>query len=374
MVRSRPVRGPRPAVLSARRAARARTTRGPALNASPAGSATGVTLAAVSACTFGTVGPATKVLDSAGLTAMEIAQARLSVAAVLLLAFVALTRPRALVAAAREAYGVIAVLGVFSFATLQTLCGVAVARIPVGVFVVLQFLAPVIVVGWLRCVRRVPQPRLVWTGTAVVLVGLLLVGEVWSRLRLDVVGVLAALGTAAALSVRFLVAGRALVKHDPVTVTALGIAVGALALNVVSPVTGFPYGMLGDTVRHESVSAPVWGVVLWAAFVATLVAYVSGIAAQRFLAPSAASLFATLEVVAGAGAAYLFLGQTLTPVQCAGVVTVLAGVALAQRTMRTSARPGPRPVGALPPAGSPLPVAAESRRTVTEPHESPRGT
>ncbi|GHC68214.1 EamA family transporter [Streptomyces flavofungini] len=350
------------------------------LNAAPrpvAGPATGVALAAVSACTFGTVGPATKVLDSAGLTAMEIAQARLSVAAVLLVAFVAVTRPRALAAAARESWGVIAVLGVFSFATLQTLCGVAVARIPVGVFVVLQFLAPVIVVGWLRCVRRVPQPRLVWTGTVVVLVGLLLVGEVWSRLRLDVVGVLAALGTAAALSVRFLVAGRALVRHDPVTVTALGIGVGAVALNVVSPVTGFPYGMLGDTVRYESVSAPVWVVVVWAAVVATLVAYVSGIAAQRFLVPSAASLFATLEVVAGAGAAYLFLGQTLTPVQCAGVGTVLAGVALAQRSMRTARAGGDgRRADPLPPAEPPPPgrPAHPALPVATEPHESPRGT
>ncbi|MER5299645.1 DMT family transporter [Streptomyces lasiicapitis] len=371
MVRSGAARRPRPAVLRGGRRGRARTARGPALKTDLGPStapATGVALAVVSACTFGTVGPATKVLDSAGLSAMEIAQARLTIAAVLLLAFVALTRPRALVAAAREAYGVIAVLGIFSFATLQTLCGVAVARIPVGVFVVLQFLSPVIVVAWLRCVRRVPQPRQVWTGTAVVLVGLLLVGEVWSRLRLDVIGVLAALGTAAALSVRFLVAGRALARHDPVTVAALGIAIGALALNVVSPVTAFPFGTLGDTVRYETVSAPVWAVVLWAAFVATLVAYLSGIAAQQFLAPSAASLFATLEVVAGAGAAYLFLRETLTPVQCVGVATVLTGVGLAQRSMRTSPRPrasGARPVDV--PHGKPS-------RTAGEPQRSPRGT
>ncbi|MGW0534873.1 DMT family transporter [Streptomyces sp. NPDC003032] len=305
----------------------------------PAGAATGAGLATLSACTFGTVGPATKVLAAAGLSAPEIAQARLTIAAVLLLAYAAVTRPRQLLAT-RQEWAVIAVLGIFSFAALQTLCGVAVARIPVGVFVVLQFLSPVIVVVWLRWVRRIRQPRLAWAGTAVVLSGLLLVGEVWSRLRLDLIGVLAALGTAAALSVRFLLAGRALLHRDPVAVAALGIAVGAVALNVLYPLTGFPYAALGDTVSYGTLSAPVWTVVLWAGVVATLVAYLSGIAAQQFMEPSTASLFATLEVVAGAGAAFLLLGETLTAVQCAGVATVLAGVLLAQRSMRTRL-PGP---------------------------------
>lgn len=307
--------------------------------ARPTGAAAGAALAALSACAFGTVGPATKVLASAGLSAPEIAQARLTVAAVLLLAYAAVTRPRQLLAT-RQEWAVIAVLGLFSFAALQTLCGVAVARIPVGVFVVLQFLSPVIVVVWSRCVRRIAQPRLVWAGTAVVLTGLLLVGEVWARLRLDLIGVLAALGTAAALSVRFLLAGRALRHRDPVAVAALGIAVGAVALNVLSPPTGFPYAALADTVDYGAVSAPVWAVVVWAGVVATLVAYLCGIAAQQFLAPSTASLFATLEVVAGAGAAFLLLGETLSAVQCGGVATVLAGVLLAQRSMRTRP-PGP---------------------------------
>ncbi|MFJ8310936.1 MULTISPECIES: DMT family transporter [unclassified Streptomyces] len=341
---------------------------------STTGHATGVSLAMVSAGTFGTVGPATKVLDSAGLSALQIAQARLTIAAILLLALATITRPRALLATARQAYGTIAVLGVLSFAALQTLCGVAVARIPVGVFVVLQYLSPVIVVAWLRWVRRIPQPRLVWMGTAVVLAGLLLVGEVWQRLRLDAVGVLAALGTAAALSVRFLVAGRALARHDPLTVTALGIAAGALALNVLAPVDTFPYDRLGDMVRYRTLSAPVWAVVLWAALVATLVAYLSGIAAQRFLAPSAASLFATLEVVAGSGAAYLILGERLTPAQCAGAATVLAGVVLAQRSMRTTSRTTRRGPQHAQASGQGVPDGRPARTAGEPAPQNPRGS
>ncbi|MBB5936533.1 EamA family transporter [Streptomyces zagrosensis] len=304
------------------------------------GPAAGVALAVVSACTFGTVGPATKMLDAAGLSALETAQFRLTVTAVLLLAYTAITRPRQL-RATRQEWAVIAVLGVFSFAALQTLCGVAVARIPVGVFVVVQFLSPVIVVLWLRWVRRIRQPPLVWAGTAVVLSGLLLVGEVWARLRLDVIGVLAALGTALALSVRFLVARQALEHRDPVAVAALGTAVAALALNVLSPPTAFRYAALGEWVAYGRVSAPVWAVAGWAAVVATLVAYLSGIAAQRFLAPSTASLFATLEVVAGAGVAYVLLSESLSAPQCAGIATVLAGVLLAQRAMRAQPPPVP---------------------------------
>ncbi|MDW6065312.1 EamA family transporter [Streptomyces sp. FXJ1.4098] len=322
-----------------------------------AGPAAGTALAVLSACAFGTVGTATKVLSAAGLSAMEIAQARLTIAALLLLGYTAVTRPSQLRATRRQ-WSVIAALGLFSFAALQTLCGVAVARIPVGVFVVLQFLSPVVVLVWLRWVRRVQQQRLAWAGVAVVVAGLLLVGEVWSRLRLDAVGVLAGLGTAAALSVRFLLAGRALEHRDPVAVTALGIALGALALDVLAPPTGFPYAALARSVHYGQVSAPVWAVVLWAGIVATLLAYLSGIAAQRLLAPSTASLLATLEVVTGAGVAFVFLGERLTAVQCTGVVTVLAGVLIARRAMRTQTAPARTLAGrdgATPVRGEPVP-------------------
>ncbi|MEU7576584.1 DMT family transporter [Streptomyces sp. NPDC041068] len=292
--------------------------------------ASGLALAALSACCFGTGSAATKMLGDAGATPLEIARARLVVAALVLLVFTAVTRPRHLWPGWRAA-GVAGVLGVVSYAGVQTLCGVSVARIPVGVFVVVQFTAPAMVVVWTRVIRRVRQPAPVWAGVVVVLAGLLLVGRVWSHLRLDAVGVLAALGAAAALSVRFLLAERALRGRDPVAVTTLAITAAASVLLATSPTAAFPYDVLTDITRYGELAVPVWAVVCWTAVVATGLACVSGIAAQRVLAPVRAGACASLEVVAGTAVAWLALGQTLTPLQLLGVAAVLAGVMLAQR-------------------------------------------
>jgi drug/metabolite transporter (DMT)-like permease len=50
------------------------------------------------------------------------------------------------------------------------------------------------------------------------------------------------------------------------------------------------------------------------------------------LPPATAGIAATVEPPFAAGFAWLFLGQHLSPVQIAGGLLVLAGVALAQRT------------------------------------------
>ncbi|BCM71008.1 hypothetical protein EASAB2608_06342 [Streptomyces sp. EAS-AB2608] len=290
----------------------------------------GVALALLSACCFGTGGAATKVLGEAGLTPVQISQARLSLAGVPLLAVALIRSPRGLRVAPRD-WPVLAALGAGSFAGVQTLCAISVARIPVGVYVVLQFLAPVIVVVWLRLLRGVRQPAPVWLGTALVVTGLLLVGQVWSGLRLDGVGVLTALGAAVALSLRFLLAGRALARRDATAVTALGVSAGAVVVDLARPVGAFPYRRLGAPARVGEVTVvPVWAVLLWTAVVSTLLACLCALAAQRFLAPATASVLSTVEVVAGSGTGLLLLGERVTAVQGAGIGAVLVGAALAQ--------------------------------------------
>lgn len=270
-------------------------------------------------------------LGEAGLAPLDISQARLSLAAVPLLVVTLVRSPRALRVAPRD-WPVVAAVGAGSFAGVQTLCAVSVARIPVGVYVVLQFLAPVIVVVWLRVLRGVRQPTPVWLGTALVVAGLLLVGQVWSGPRLDGVGVLAALGAAVALSLRFLLAGRALARRDATAVTALGVSAGAVAVDLARPVSAFPYRMLDAPARvGEVMVVPVWAVLLWIAVVSTLLACLCALAAQRFLAPATASVLSTVEVVAGSGTGVLLLGERLTAVQGAGIGVVLVGAALAQR-------------------------------------------
>ncbi|MFE0172321.1 EamA family transporter [Streptomyces sp. NPDC059002] len=293
----------------------------------------GTGLAVLSACCFGTVGPVTRLLTTAGLTALQVAQLRLTVAAALLLAYGAATGRR-LVPKRRE-WPAVAVLGLISFAALQVLCGVSVARIPIGMFVVVQYLAPALVVLWVRTVRGTAQPRRVWAGAALVPVGLLLAGQVWGNWRLDPLGVLAAAGVAAALAVRFLVVGSALARSDPLTLATAGLTVGAVAVNVWSLPTSFPYPVLGQAVQYGGLVFPVWALACWVALVATLLAYLTGIAAQVHLPPTAASPLASLETVAGVATAALLLGEEVSAARTAGLAIVLTGALIAQNSMRT---------------------------------------
>ena len=81
-------------------------------------------------------------------------------------------------------------------------------RMPVAVALLIQYLAPVLLVGfvWLRT-RRAPS-RLVLIGSVVAVVGLVLVVDV-SGARFDLLGTLLALGAAVTVCVYFTMSERA---------------------------------------------------------------------------------------------------------------------------------------------------------------------
>lgn len=81
---------------------------------------------------------------------------------------------------------------------------------------------------------------------------------------------------------------------------------------------------------------------LWLSLVATVAAYVTGVAVLRHLPSQVASVLATVEVLIATGIAWVLLGETLAPVQIVGGVVLLAGVVVVQLR-----RPEPR----TPPAG-----------------------
>lgn len=303
--------------------------------------ATGTILAVGSAFCFGSAGPATKALATTGLSALQITQARMSIAAVLLLALVVLTTPRQLVVRRGE-WPLMAAFGLLAFCMNQSLYTVAVARLPVGIALLLEYLAPVMIVIWIRFVRRCALPMAVWLGIGAVIAGLVLVGEVWAGFRLDTIGVLAGVGTAMALSARFLLSERGLQSRSTAVLAALGTTIGAVALNIISPVTSFPL----DVVLYRSaevggIELRVWGLLCWLAVVATVFAYLTGVSAQRHLPPTAASQLATLEVVVAAGCAALLLSERLSALQVIGSAVILVGVLTAQAAVTRYRTRGP---------------------------------
>ena len=291
---------------------------------------TGILLAISSALFFGIGGPVTKTLSSAGMTALQITQSIMTLAALLLLLLVLVKYPKQLLVV-RSEWPMLISFGLISFCTNQFLYTIAVSRVPVGIALLLEYLAPVIIILWIKFVRKTPLPPAIWVGILSVLIGLFMVGEVWAGFHLDTIGVIAGLGTAIALAARFLLSEHGLKTHKALVLTALGTSVGAVALNVVSPLTSFPW----QTVMHDvaiigDVSTPLWMLLIWLSVVSTVLAYLAGINAQRYLAPAAISQIATLEVIFAATFAALLLNETLSFVQVIGATIMLVGILLAQ--------------------------------------------
>ena len=80
---------------------------------------------------------------------------------------------------------------------MQWLYFVAIERLPIGIGLLLEFTAPVLVALWARLVWHEPVRRRVWAALALALAGLCLVAEVWEDVRLDAIGVVAGLVAAA---------------------------------------------------------------------------------------------------------------------------------------------------------------------------------
>ncbi|HEX8768471.1 MAG TPA: EamA family transporter [Jatrophihabitans sp.] len=290
---------------------------------------TGLGLALLSAAAFGTSGAFATALISSGWTPAAAVTVRLLVAAAVLTVpalmvlrgqFGALVRERRSIAG----YGVLAIAG-------AQLCYFnAVARLSVGVALLLEYLGILLVVGWLW-LRHGRRPRR-WTvaGGAAAMVGLALVLDVTGSQRLDPVGVLWGLGAAVGLAVYFVLSAQADTALRPIVMAWAGMAVGSLCLVVVGILGVLPISATTRDVQflHHRTSwlVPVLGISL----VAAVFAYAAGINAARTLGAKLASFLGLTEVLFAVLFAWLLLGQLPGLSQLVGGAFIIGGVALVQ--------------------------------------------
>ncbi|MER5423692.1 EamA family transporter [Streptosporangium roseum] len=291
----------------------------------------GLLIAFASSWCFAFSGPMAKYLGAAGLAPLESVWVRMAGAGLLLAGVLAVVRPRALrIPRSRLlfflAYAVIAVAGV------QALYFAAITRLPVGVTLLIEFTSPVLVVLWVRFVRRVRLPRAAFVGAVVAVVGLGIVVEVWSGLALDPVGLLLAFGAAACCAGYFLLSDGFGDDVDPLGLIAWGLLGAAAVLVPISQPWDIPWTAFTRTVAPEGGHAlPALAAAIWMIVIATVVAYILGVTAVRRLSAAIGSTVASLEVIAGAVIAWILVGEALGPFQIAGGLIVLFGAYLAQR-------------------------------------------
>ena len=296
----------------------------------------GYLLYLAAALLFAINGTVSKTLLLAGVEATVLSQVRATFAFLILLAVVAVTNRRAL-RLRRDELPLLLVYGVLGVALTQYLYFASIERLPIGITLLIEFTAPLVIAVWFRVVWHHPTKRIVWGALVTALLGLAIVAQVWEGLTLDPVGVAFAIGAMLALVVYYLSADlqvRRPAPRDPVSLTMWGMGAAALFWAIVSPPWTIPLGELAGSITLLGGGRPVVPAVAlaaWMVVLGTVMPFSLVIVSMQHLRASQASVVGMTEPILATAIAWLVLGETLTPIQVGGAALVLASVLVAER-------------------------------------------
>ena len=304
-------------------------TRNPAL---------GLALVITGALLFVVNAGVSRVALRAGVDATSLTTVRVTGTFVVLLLVAVMFRRSALRPPPRRLWLLILAHGFIGVALLQWSYMVAIDRLPVGMALLLEYQAPILVALWARFVQGEPVRRRMWLGLLLATLGLAATVEIWNGLELDLVGVAAGLLAAACLATYFLVGEHGVSALDPWRVILWSFFIGALALNTVSPVTGIDLGALGRPVSLlgalGDLRAPLWVVLSWVVVLGTVVPFGIELLALRHLRATMVTLIAMLEPVGVAVLGWAWFFESMTPPAVVGGLVVVTGILLAQTARR----------------------------------------
>lgn len=292
----------------------------------------GYVYALLASLLFGLNGTVTKVIVVAGVTPTQLTLFRVLGTAVVAGACL-LVSNRAAFRVTRRQFATLAFLGVIGVALLQASYAGALQLLPVGITLLLEYTAVLMValVAFLFLGEKV-RARL-WVAIGCVLVGLAVVAQIWSG-NLDPVGVILALVAAVTLTVYFVVGERQMTSTPPLVVAFWTMAFAAAFWAIFSgwwtlqPRTLVRAVPLGGNLA--GVVVPLWIPIVWNILLGTFAPFFLSFRALKTLSATAAGVVATSEVIFAFLFAWLWLGEGLDGVQLVGAAVVLIGIVLAQ--------------------------------------------
>ncbi|MFF8959945.1 DMT family transporter [Streptomyces sp. NPDC014894] len=296
-------------------------------------------IALVSALAFGGSGVAAKPLIEAGLDPLHVVWLRVAGAALLMLPAAWIHRDLL-----RRKPALLFGFGLFAVAGVQAFYFASISRIPVGVALLVEYLGPALVLGWIRFVQRRPVTRAAAVGVVLAVTGLACVVEVWAGLRFDALGLLLALGAACCQACYFILSDHGSDGKDPADplgVIAYGLLVGALVLTLIARPWRMDFSLLAGDADLGDTRVAAWLLLLWVVLIATVFAYVTGVLSVRRLSPQVAGVVACLEAVVATVLAWVLLKEHLSLPQILGGSLVLVGAFIAQSQAPKAPSPGP---------------------------------
>jgi drug/metabolite transporter (DMT)-like permease len=283
--------------------------------------ALGYALAAAAAAMWAANGSMARYLLDDGVSPFELSELRSLGSWLILLVALGLTRP-GLLRVERGELPSLAFLGVAGLAAVHATYFAAIERLDIGPAVTIQYLAPLLLLVWLRVAHRRRIAAGLWGAVLLSAGGCFLVVRAYDAGDLDGLGVAAAFGAAVTFAIYMVGSERAGHRHEPVTTLFWAFGFASIFWVFAAPWWEFPFGELGS-VRNAALAA---GVIV----VGTLLPFICMVAALRHLPAPRAGVVATLEPVLAAVFAWIIHDEALAGVQVMGGMAVVAAVAWVQ--------------------------------------------
>ena len=221
-----------------------------------------------------------------------------------------------------------ALFGIVGLAGVQWTYYESIQRLPIGVAVVIQYTAPVLLLIWARLRGRRVGSRL-WLAAALALVGCFFAAGAYDAalFQLNTTGVALSVLSALIFALYFSVAERILKRYETPTLLIYGFGFALLAWAIYRPLWTLPWA---------TTSGEIWMLLVGVLVVATVIPFGLTLAAVKLIPAARVGLTATIEPVVAAIVAFLVLGEQLALPQIVGGAIVVVAILVAQSLRPTA--------------------------------------
>jgi drug/metabolite transporter (DMT)-like permease len=287
---------------------------------------------------FGLNGSTAKTVMATGVTAEQITLFRSLSACLIAGLFIAIRDPKAFRVLPGE-WKWFLLLGVGGVGLMQWSYANAVANLPVGVALLVQYTAIILVPIASLLLFKTKVSKRLWGGVALVISGLVVVSHIWQG-GLSTMGLIYAAIAALATTVYYMVGEHVHKTRDAFSTLFYSMLVSALMWVGLSHFWTFDFSRftisldLGGNLAGTII--PAWLIFTWLGVMGSFVPLYLTYAALPHLSATGVGIMSTTETIFGFLFAYLWLGEKIDGLQTLGGLLVIAGIVIAQISRRPS--------------------------------------
>ena len=296
---------------------------------------TGYAMVSLAALLFAANGPISIVLIDGGLSARYVVTGRLLGMVLVLLTWALVKYRDHLRFSGRELLE-LAFFGVAGLALMQWTYAEAIARVDIGLVLMIEYMAPFLIALYSWVLWRHRQQRAVWVSAFVAIAGLTMVLDVGgdSFARLSGPGLVFSVTTCLIFSYYATHASKLLRERPPQVVLGLGGLFAVIFWSLtLAPIWHYPMGVVdGQVALGGNLGGSLSGIVLvvLGAIVGTAIPFALFLTGVRRIGPTRSAIVLMLESVMAIVISWAWLRQSLTPLQIAGGLVVVGAVLLLQ--------------------------------------------